>query len=521
MKELEQIKNQELFQAKITFFTQVAHEIKTPVSLINGPLEAILEAGEWNSDVEGYLSVIQKNTNRLIKLIKQLLDFRKVDKEGYALSFNRTDINQMIEDVIVRFRAISLTGISISVSLPEKSLQYNIDQEALTKVFSNLLTNAIRYAHTQIMVILDEHVTTTGRILSIRVRDDGPGIPEYEYSKVFEPFYQAANTGNTGSGVGIGLSLVKLLVEKHNGQVYINPDYTEGCEVCVEIPYLEKSFPEKTSTLLPLSQLPTPEEESEPTGYSILIVEDTTDMLDFLAKNLGTTYTIHTATNGEEALTCLDKTTIDIIISDIVMPCMDGFELLKAIRADDMLCHIPFILLSALDSIDSKIAGLDYGADAYIEKPFSLNHIKATINNLLENRRMLFKHFNSSPNMSYDQTLVNKTDVKWINTVNEIITRNFTNEEFTIDRLAEEMVISRSNLQRKLKGLTGMPPNDYIRLIRLKTAGELLREGEHRINEVCYIVGFNNPSYFARCFQKQFGILPKDYMKQRESMTDL
>ena len=142
------------------------------------------------------------------------------------------------------------------------------------------------------------------------------------------------------------------------------------------------------------------------------------------------------------------------------MPHMDGFELLKSIRSDNMLCHIPFILLSALDSIDSKIAGLDYGADAYIEKPFSLSHMKATINNLLENRRMLFNHFTTVPNMSYDQTLMNKTDVKWLNTINEIITRNFTNEEFTIDKMAEEMAVSRSNLQRKLKGLTGMPPND-------------------------------------------------------------
>ena len=237
-------------------------------------------------------------------------------------------------------------------------------------------------------------------------------------------------------------------------------------------------------------------------------------MLEFLAKNLGNTYTIHTAANGKEALECLETTTVDLIISDIVMPHMDGFELLKSIRSDNMLCHIPFILLSALDSIDSKIAGLDYGADAYIEKPFSLSHMKATINNLLENRRMLFNHFTTVPNMSYDQTLMNKTDVKWLNTINEIITRNFTNEEFTIDKMAEEMAVSRSNLQRKLKGLTGMPPNDYIRLIRLKTAGELLREGEYRINEVCFIVGFNNPSYFARCFQKQFGILPKDYVKK-------
>lgn len=272
MKEMEQIKNQELFQSKITFFTQVAHEIKTPVSLIKAPLEAILETHEWNSEVESNLSVIQKNTNRLI------------------------------EDIIDRFRAISLTGISFSVSLPKEHLQYNVDQEALTKIISNLLTNAMKYAHTRIMVILDEHLSAEGRTLSLCVRDDGPGIPQEECSKVFEPFYQVGNTGNNGSGVGIGLSLVKLLVEKHKGKVYINPGYTEGCEVCVEIPYLEKSISVSPSITSMPDKVPALEEESEPAGYSLLVVEDTTDMLEFLAKNLGNTYTIHTASNGKEAL---------------------------------------------------------------------------------------------------------------------------------------------------------------------------------------------------------------------------
>ena len=302
MKEMEQIKNQELFQSKITFFTQVAHEIKTPVSLIKAPLEAILETHEWNSEVESNLSVIQKNTNRLMELIKQLLDFRKVDKEGYTLSFNEVDINRMIEDIIDRFRAISLTGISFSVSLPKEHLQYNVDQEALTKIISNLLTNAMKYARTRIMVILDEHLSAEGRTLSLCVRDDGPGIPQEECSKVFEPFYQVGNTGNNGSGVGIGLSLVKLLVEKHKGKVYINPGYTEGCEVCVEIPYLEKSISVSPSITSMPDKVPALEEEGEPAGYSLLVVEDTTDMLEFLAKNLGNTYTIHTASNGKEAL---------------------------------------------------------------------------------------------------------------------------------------------------------------------------------------------------------------------------
>lgn len=518
MREMEQAKNQELSQAKITFFTQVAHEIKTPLSLIKAPLEAVLEAHEWNGEVESNLSVIKKNANRLMELIKQLLDFRKVDKEGYTLSFTEVDINCTVEDVIDRFRSISLNGISFGVSLPEKHLIYNVDGEALTKIVSNLLTNAMKYARKSIAVTLSEQLSDEGRMFSFRVRDDGVGIPPEECAKVFEPFYQVDNgRRNTTGGVGIGLSLVKLLVEKHNGRVYINTDYTDGCEVCVEIPYMECDTPISPAIAAVPEKIPAPEEESEPTGYSLLVVEDTTDMRQFLEKNLSSTYTVHTTTNGKEALKCLESTTIDLIISDIVMPEMDGFELLKALRADSMLCHIPFILLSAIDSIDTKIAGLDYGADAYLEKPFSLGHLKATIHNLLESRRMLFRHFTSAPNMSYDQTLMNKSDVTWLDSINEIITRNFTNEDFSIDRMAEEMNISRSSLQRKLKGLVGMPPNDYIRLIRLKTAGDLLREGKYRINEVCYIVGFNNPSYFAHCFQKQFGILPKDYAKETGS----
>jgi len=515
MKEIDQIREQELYKAKITFFTQVAHEIKTPVSLIKAPLEAIMEAKEWSVDTEDNLSVIRKNTNRLMELIKQLLDFRKVDKEGYKLSFTSVNVNQLIEDMIDRFRAISLSGITIQTVLPKKQMEYYVDREALTKIISNLLSNAMKYAHHSIIVSLHEKQTGDTRMILVAVRDDGNGISPEESNKVFEPFYQAGNKESSGTGVGIGLSLVRLLADKHGGKVYINSEYKEGCEVCVEIPYIELNNEQNTEPLT-IHPIPSAEEEEEnmPTGYSLLIVEDTSDMREFLAKNLGSSFNIHTATNGQEALNLLETITVDMIISDIVMPGMDGFEFLKAIRSDDMLCHIPFILLSAVDTIDSKIAGLDYGADSYIEKPFSLNHLKATIHNLLDNRRMLFKHFTSVPNMSYENTQINKTDLKWLEKINDIIVRNFTNEEFNIDRLAEEVNISRSNMQRKLKGLTGMPPNDYIRLIRLKSAGELLLEGGHRVNEVCYIVGFNNPSYFARCFQKQFGILPKEYVRK-------
>lgn len=510
-KDLEQQREKELFRSKITFFTQVAHEIKTPVSLIKAPLEQIVATGEWNAEVEENLEVIRKNTDRLTELIRQLLDFRKVDMDGYRLSFTCCDINLLVETTLERFRAG--TTLPITTDLPERHLKYAVDQEALTKILSNLLSNAMRYARTRIVVRLEELDDEKGRRMRLSICDDGTGIPEPVSRKVFEPFYQVDSTSSPG--VGIGLSLVKLLVEKHGGTAQINPHYTDGCEIDVELPYLDME-PQITPPLgEEASELEGVDTEDVETAKpTVLVVEDTADMLEFLARNLGAHYNILTARNGREALDSLDRHSVGLVLSDIVMPEMDGFELLKAVRADDMLCHTPFILLSAQDSLDSKIAGLDYGADAYIEKPFTLSHIRATINNVLENRRLMFKHFATNPAMQYEHTGMNRTDTAWLEQLNETIRRELINPDFTIERLAEEMAMSRSNLQRKLKGLTGTPPNDYIRLIRLKIAAQLLQEGAYRVNEVCYIVGFNNHSYFARCFQKQFGILPKEYAKK-------
>lgn len=234
-KDLEQAREKELFKSKITFFTQVAHEIKTPVSLIKAPLEQIVATGEWNAEVEENLAVIRKNTDRLTELIRQLLDFRKVDMDGYRLSFTLCDVNLLIETTLERFRAG--TTLSIAAELPDRHLKYAVDQEALTKILSNLLSNAMRYARTRIVVHLEERCDDRGRRMRLCIRDDGTGIPEQVSRKVFEPFYQVDSTSSPG--VGIGLSLVKLLAEKHGGTAEINPHYTNGCEIDVELPYID------------------------------------------------------------------------------------------------------------------------------------------------------------------------------------------------------------------------------------------------------------------------------------------
>lgn len=507
-KDLELMMEQEMYRSKIQFFTHVAHEIKTPVSLIKAPLEAIFESGIWNEETEANLSVIRQNTNRLLELIKQLLNFRKVDQEGYKLSYNKVDILSFMKDIIQRFSSSS-PSVTIRTKFLQEPLVYNVDVEALTKIVSNLLTNALKYAQNEVLVSVGEVIVEDATMLEISVSDDGPGVTEAEAAKIFEPFYRSTNNVSAETGFGIGLSLVKLLVDKHKGNISVSRSSKGGFQITICLPKLEIGAVETVNN----------RNEKESSGHfevyecNLLIVEDTQDMLEFLLKNLGYNYNVLRATNGKEALKILNNNTIDIIVSDIIMPEMDGFELLSVVRADKMLCHIPFILLSAQGSVDSKITGLEYGADAYIEKPFSLTHIKATIDNLLKNRKRLFERFASMSSLEYGQGEIKRSDVEWLEQVNEIIIHHFTNEAFTVDMLASEMALSRSNLQRKLKGVTGLPPIDYIRLIRLKSAAQFLKEGKYRVNEVCYLVGFSNHSYFARCFQKQFGVLPKDYMK--------
>ena len=504
-------KEQELVAAKMNFFTQVAHEIKTPVSLIKAPLEKVMENGRWDSDTESNLDIMQKNVDRLQTLIRQLLDFRKIDKNGYTLSLGKTDLIQMTGNIVERFRP-SDSAIDLVMISPHQHIMCYIDNEAITKVISNLLANAFKYARKKIKVSID----IVGDRIIISVKDDGPGIPSGLEDKIFEPFYQA--DPYSGNGFGIGLSLVRLLVEKHGGKVSLCMDKGEtGCRIVVDIPYvpnMEKSQDGNSEILLGAVEKEDAAsgDDDARQGHCILVVEDNPDMLQFLVKIFEDTYKVLAASDGETAADVLDRCSCDLIISDIMMPGLDGFGLLQKVREDEMLRHIPVILLSAQDSLDSKIAGLEYGADAFIEKPFSVNHIKATVRNLIENRRILFEQFASYPNLFFETDGMDEKDRKWLERLNEIIKHNLANDKFSVDVLCSEMAICRTNLQKKLKGLTGSSPNEYIKLVRLKLAANLLKEGKYRINEVCYICGFNNTSYFTKCFHRQFGILPKDYI---------
>ena len=516
-REIQRIKTrqeQEAYTAKIEFFTHVAHEIKTPVSLIKAPLEVVMKnpAGD---ESRRNLEIIEKNAQRLLNLVNQLLDFKKINSEGYMLKMRSTDPVQLIRSVVNRFNGTILADIRIETELPEGPVFCLLDDEAYVKIVSNLLTNAVKHTRTVIVVSLDIRLGPDCRQLHLSVRDDGEGIPVSERAHVFDSFYQIHKHDNPRiSGVGLGLSLVKLLAEKHDGCVYVDQDYTAGCSMCVDIPYREVQPQPETAPSLPTVEAEAENIVFESADQKILVVEDVEDMREFISGIVADNRLVLKAANGREALSILQKQDVDIIISDISMPEMNGFELLKEIRKDDMLCHIPFIMLTVESSLETKIKGLEYGADAYIEKPFSVDHLQATVQNLISRRELLRKRFLQEPLMRESEAVVSSRDRQWLDRVVASIQDNLNKTNISVDSLAAEMNLSRSSFQRKIKGLTGLTPVEFIRLIRLKKAAELLAEGDYRVNEVCYMVGFNKPSYFSSQFKKQFGILPKDFVQK-------
>lgn len=520
IKQLNVNKEKEVHEAKIKFFTMIAHEIRTPVSLIIGPLEKIMRSSiPMPAMLRDDLNIIDRNSQRLLFLVNQLLDFRKVEQEGMTMKYTLQNIRQLLEAVCERFNPfITQHGAHLTVEYPDANFTAMVDSEAVTKLISNLLTNASKYTKDE--VILSCVVQPEQHTFVIRVTDNGIGISKEDQKKIFKPFYQAMDNK---PGTGIGLSIVKSIVESHNGCIEVESEVNKGSSFIVTLPIEQSQEAIQEGEANGLNPA-IPEDilsESLPAAVSkdkpvMLIVDDNEEMLNFLSGNFSNQYSILTAEDGIEALEKLKENDVTLIVSDWMMPRMDGVELCKALRADQDISHIPFILLTAKTDTNSKIEGMDCGADAYIEKPFSVQYLEACIKNLLDLRNLLRQKFSKMPLVPLNSIANNSMDNKFLTRINEIIEQNFSNSELSVDFLAEELCISRSGLFAKIKTLANVTPNELIQIVRLKKAAALLSENKYRINEICYMVGFNNPSYFAKCFQKQFGIKPGEFVNGKE-----
>ena len=513
-------KEKEVHEAKIKFFTMIAHEIRTPVSLIIGPLEKIMKSSiPMPAVLRDDLNIIDRNSQRLLFLVNQLLDFRKVEQEGMTIRFASQNIRQLLQAVCERFKPfITQHGAHLEVEYPDADFTAMVDSEAITKMISNLLTNASKY--TKDKVVLSCIVQPEQHTFVVKVTDNGIGISKEDRKRIFKPFFQAMDNK---PGTGIGLSIVKSIVESHNGCIEVESEINKGSSFIVTLPIeqvgaeVQEGEAGVLNPVIPediLSEtLPVMSSKNKPL---MLIVDDNEEMLNFLSSSFSAQYSILTAEDGMEALEKLKEHEVTLIVSDWMMPRMDGVEFCKALRADQSISHIPFILLTAKTDTNSKIEGMDCGADAYIEKPFSVQYLEACIKNLLDLRNLLRQKFSKMPLVPLNSIANNSMDNKFLTRINEIIEQNFSNSELSVDFLAEELCISRSGLFAKIKTLANVTPNELIQIVRLKKAAALLSENKYRINEICYMVGFNNPSYFAKCFQKQFGIKPGEFVNGKE-----
>jgi signal transduction histidine kinase/DNA-binding response OmpR family regulator len=519
-------KEKEVREARLNFFTMIAHEIRTPVSLIIGPLEKIMKADTAISG-KADMRVIDRNAHRLLELVNQLLDFRKVEQQSLVMRFAPHNIHELIEGVSERFApTFEQGGKRFTVDCPDEHFTAIIDKEAVTKVVSNLLTNANKYTRDDVRLSCGPE--PDGVHFRIVVSDNGVGIREEDRQRIFEPFFQAMDNK---PGTGIGLNIVKNIVDLHHGTISVDSEVGKGTTFTVVLPVRQEEArgyegvgarePENTSDgqASPRSSEPSYSSFSEYPRSSkdtMLIVDDSEDMVAFLKDSFCHQYEVITASDGIEALDLLKKHEVNIIISDWMMPRMDGAELCRRVRLNPLTSHIPFVMLTAKTDDDAKVEGMDVGADTYIEKPFSLEYLEACIRNMLKLRRQLMEKFSTQPLEPVTEIAQNATDNEFLVRMNRIIEENFSNSELNVNFLADKLNISRSGLFAKIKTLADITPNEMIQIVRLKKAAQLLLERKYTVSEIGYMVGFSNPSYFSKCFQKQFGIKPGDYIKNNQ-----
>ena len=511
-------KEKEVYQAKIEFFTNISHEIRTPLTLIKSPLEKILKYKDIYPEIADNLKIMNKNTNRILNLVNQLLDFRKTEIEKMSLSFVETDVSQLVRKTQSRFtEAINDKEMELHLDLEEEVIAF-VDPEALKKILSNLLSNAIKYGEKHIYLSLEK----AGQHFKIAVKNDGYLIPESMKNKIFEPFYRLSE-GATQAGTGIGLSLAHSLSEMHDGSLKLQTLDNGLNTFVVELPLHQKKHFELYDHPATTEETPLipqkPAQASAATKPVIVVAEDNQDLREFVTKELQEAYKIYAAPNGEIALQMLKEHSAHLVISDIAMPVKDGFTLCREIKTNIETSHVPVILLTSKNALSAKIEGLESGADAYVAKPFSVDFLKKQVANLIENRKHIMEHYATSP-LAHMRSMANtKTDDAFIKKLDDTIANNMADSNLNVETLAEIMHMSRSTLYRKIAEITNLSPNELINISRLKKAAELLKTENYKIYEVAEIVGYNSATSFGRNFQKQFQMTPSEYVNSDQRIS--
>lgn len=518
---------QEFTRNKLVFFTNIAHEFRTPLTLIQGSLEKekrIMKTNHWQLELEKTVRTMDKSVQRMLRLIDQLLEFRKMQAGKLKLSLQETDVVMFVQGICKMFDdAAESKQIDFKFESQLPAYLMYLDQQKMDKVVFNLLSNAFKYTHAKGTISVSLSFTD---VMTIRVADTGVGIPQEKRELLFSRFMQSSYTGES---FGIGLHLTHELVRTHHGEITYQENEGGGSVFVVTIPlqkdcYEASDFLVKDSPILKADLTKERDGQEEKTTdavpsapsaplnrRTILLIEDDNDVREFLLSELESCFDLKVASDGKAGIAMAKELDVDLIVSDVMMPGMNGFELTKRLKNSFETSHIPIILLTALSTDENVLEGTESGADAYITKPFSPQLLMARILQLLNQREILRQKFGKVPQEIRSAMLRNEQDSLFVKRLDSIVYSRLGEQDLSVDKVAGLLHLGRTIFYKKVRGTTGYTPNEYIRVIRLRKAAELLKEGEKNVSEVAYAVGFDNPYYFSKCFKEQFGMPPSHY----------
>lgn len=561
---LEADKLRELDEMRTRFFANISHEFRTPLSLIRAPIEKLRERYSDEASQRD-LSVMRQNVNRLLRLINQLLDLSRLEAGGLELQTRATEVAPFLRARVMAFSSLAqLKGLSLQFIAPEQNISTYLDREKVEKVITNLLSNAIKFtpaggevlvavgsgsSSRQLLVSSGQSSVGSERLISgqrmpddcllITVKDTGIGIPAERQDKIFDRFYQVDDSQTRAhEGTGIGLALTKELVALHGGKIEVESEPHKGAAFHVYLPLgkdhlqphqiIEEDEEHTLSPAGDATELSAASAEVEPTdGHDatssesrvdktdqpiVLVVEDNADVRRYLREALDGAYQIVEASDGAEGLQTALDVIPDLIVSDVMMPNMDGFEMCRRIKSDEKTSHVPVILLTARASRDSKLEGLKLGADAYVAKPFDTREVVVRVRSLIEQRRQLAARFRREITLQPNDVAVTSMDEQFLQRLLEVIEVRLSDPDFDVRAFSRAVGMSRQHLNRKLKGLAGQSASDFIRTMRLKRAAQLLGKRSATITEIAYEVGFSNPAHFSKSFRETFGKTPSEYL---------
>ncbi|SDM86670.1 hybrid sensor histidine kinase/response regulator transcription factor [Pedobacter antarcticus] len=516
-------------EAKLNFFTNMSHEFRTPLTLILSPLEDLIQNEKIKAGAENNLNLIQKNVYRLLRLINQLIDYRKIEHDKMLLSVSQNNIVSFVADILESFQhSAKKKNIEIRLLTDAQNIKVWLDVNMLDKVIFNLLSNALKFTPANGVIYVE--ITHTSTSVTLSIKDNGPGIAAEEIDHVFEHFYQAQT--NTAKGSGLGLSLSKELMILHHGNINVESTKSQGTKFSIQLQLGEDHFTEQeklrgkankdllyedakiyTTGLNDIPEYTNPDLLRTIKPQSVLIIEDNADLLNYLGNKLEQDYEVFLANTGENGIASAYEQVPDLIISDLILPGLSGRSLTEKLKSDIRTSHIPIILLSAHGSLEQQINGMESMADAYIIKPFNYDYLVATVKSLLKNRYLLKSHYMSDISSSGKPPISKSLDKKFINDFSGIVEQNLSNENFSVDEISKEIGISRVQLYRKVKALLDCSVTDYIMSRRLKKAKYLLINERYSIAEITYMVGFSSPNYFSTVFKSKYGMRPSEFKK--------